>query len=327
MSAKYVLGIDLGTTNCVLAFVTLDAESPQVGLLEIPQLVAANTVEGRTSLPSFLYLASDHEAASGGFDLPWAEGRRYGVGEFARRQGADVPQRTVAAAKSWLCHSRVDRRQPILPPGAPAEVEQVSPVTASQRYLEHLLAAWNARFPDAPAAEQIVVLTVPASFDAAARELTREAAIAAGLPADLVLLEEPQAAVYSWLTTRGEDWRKELTAGDRLLVCDIGGGTTDLTLVDVADEKGELELRRLAVGDHLLVGGDNMDLALAHQVAELFAKQGVKLDAWQSVALWHSCRDAKEILLAADAPESHRVSVLGRGSKSDWWHRVGRRTP
>lgn len=315
MSAKYVLGIDLGTTNCVLAFVGLDSEPPEVRLLEVPQLVAASTVASRTSLPAFLYLATDHETSTGGFDLPWAEDRRYGVGEFARRQGADVPQRTVVAAKSWLCHSRVDRRQPILPAGAPAEVPQVSPVTASQRYLEHLLAAWNARFPETPAAEQIVVLTVPASFDAAARELTREAAIAAGLPADLVLLEEPQAAVYAWLSARGENWRKELSEGDRLLVCDIGGGTTDLTLVDVADEQGELALRRLAVGDHLLVGGDNMDLALAHQVAELFAEQGVKLDAWQSVALWHSCRDAKEILLGADAPQSHRVSVLGRGSK------------
>lgn len=315
MTAKFVIGIDLGTTNCVLAYAPLEAETPRVELLKIPQLVAASTVDARESLPSFLYLAAEHEAESGGYDLPWAEGRRFAVGDFARRQGADVPQRTVAAAKSWLCHSRVDRRQPILPPGAPAEVDQVSPVTASQRYLEHLLAAWNARFPEAPAAEQIIVLTVPASFDAAARELTREAALAAGLPAELVLLEEPQAAVYSWLTGRGDEWRKDLTAGDRLLVCDIGGGTTDLTLVDVADDGGELELRRLAVGDHLLVGGDNMDLALAHQVAGLFAEQGVKLDAWQSVALWHACRDAKEALLATDAPDSHRVSVLGRGSK------------
>lgn len=336
MSAKYVLGIDLGTTNCVLAYAPLDAQNPQgeqgtrvsqstrgsqaqVEILQIPQLVAASTIESDNSLPSFLYLATEHEIASGAFDLPWASGQRYAVGQFARQQGADVPQRTVAAAKSWLCHRQVDRRQPILPPvladSPPGEVEQISPVTAAQRYLEHLLTAWNTQFPQAPVAEQIVVLTVPASFDAAARELTREAALAAGLPADLVLLEEPQAAVYSWLGERGESWRKDLTEGDRLLVCDIGGGTTDLTLVDVAAEQGELELRRLAVGDHLLVGGDNMDLALAHQVAELFAQQGVQLDAWQSVALWHACRDAKEVLLGANAPDSHRVSVLGRGSK------------
>ena len=242
-------------------------------------------------------------------------GRRYCVGEHARRQGAEMPERTVVAAKSWLCHSRVDRRQPILPYGAPETVEKVSPVTASRRYLEHLAACWDTAHPEAPVREQQVVLTVPASFDAAARELTREAAAAAGLPEDLVLLEEPQAAVYAWLAARGDAWREDLAKGDRLLVCDVGGGTTDLTLIDVAEQDGELELRRLAVGDHLLVGGDNMDLALAHRVAEMFQEQGVNLDAWQSVSLWHSCRDAKEALLSADPPESHRVSVLGRGSK------------
>lgn len=315
MTAKYVLGIDLGTTNCVLAYAALDTESPQVELFEIPQLVAANTVESRATLPSFLYVAPEHEAASGALGVPWKRDMPFAAGEYARRRGAEMPDRTVVAAKSWLCHSGVDRRQPLLPDGAPAEVPRSSPVTVSRRYLEHLVAAWNARFPEAPVSQQHVVLTVPASFDAAARELTREAALAAGLPESLVLLEEPQAAVYSWLVARGDAWRKDLSKGDRLLVCDVGGGTTDLTLIDVAEADGELELRRLAVGDHLLVGGDNMDLALAHRVAELFADQGVKLDAWQSVSLWHSCRDAKEMLLAADAPESHRVSVLGRGRK------------
>ena len=226
-----------------------------------------------------------------------------------------MPERTVVAAKSWLANSRVDRRQPILPYAAPAEVDEISPVSASQRYLEHLIGAWNQKFPDTPAEQQLVVLTVPASFDAAARELTREAALAAGLPTEFVLLEEPQAAVYSWLAVRGDRWRKDLTAGNRLLVCDIGGGTTDLTLIDVAEKNGELELRRLAVGDHLLVGGDNMDLALAYRVAELFAERGVKLNAWQSVSLWHSCRDAKESLLGSRTPETYPVSVLGRGSK------------
>jgi hypothetical protein len=315
MAAKYVLGIDLGTTNSVVAYAPLDANSPAIELLEIPQLVAANTIEVRHSLPSFLYLAPEHEASSGALDLPWESRRRFAVGEFARQQGAAMPERTVVAAKSWLAHRRVDRRQPILPYGAPAEVDKISPVSASQRYLEHLIGAWNQKFPDAPAQQQLVVLTVPASFDAAARELTREAALAAGLPTELVLLEEPQAAVYSWLAVRGDRWRKDLTAGDRLLVCDIGGGTTDLTLIDVAEQNGALELRRLAVGDHLLVGGDNMDLALAHRVAELFAARGVKLNAWQSVSLWHSCRDAKESLLGSRTPETYPVSVLGRGSK------------
>jgi hypothetical protein len=238
------------------------------------------------------------------------------VGEFARRQGAEVPHRVVAAAKSWLCHSRVDRHQPILPWNASTDVEKVSPVTAAQRYLEHLVAAWEHAFPDAPAREQHVVLTVPASFDASARELTREAATAAGLPPSLVLLEEPQAAVYSWLNATGNRWRRILRVGDTLLVCDVGGGTTDLTLVEVAEEGGELVLRRRAVGNHLLVGGDNMDLAMAHFVARRFAEKGVQLDPWQSVALWHSCRTAKESLLAqADGRKTHPISVLGRGKK------------
>jgi hypothetical protein len=315
MPSSYVLGIDLGTTNSVLAYAPLAAEKPQVQLLPIPQLVAPGVIENRTGLPSFLYLAAEHEAASGVFDLPWKSDNKIAVGELARKQSAENPQRTVAGAKSWLAHSKVDRHQPILPWGAPAEVPKVSPVTASRRYLEHLVAAWEHAFPNAPIAEQLVVLTVPASFDAAARELTREAALAAGLPAGLILLEEPQAAVYSWLTVTGERWRRVLKVGETLLVCDVGGGTTDLTLVGVDQEGGELVLRRLAVGDHLLVGGDNMDLALAHFVAGKFGEKGVQLDPWQSVSLWHQCRAAKETLLAERGPKKHALSVLGRGSK------------
>lgn len=311
----YLLGIDLGTTNSVVAYTPLDAEEPQVELLPIPQLVAAATVETRTSLPSFLYLASQHEAGQGSFDLPWAEGRDYAVGQWARQQSAEVPDRTVVAAKSWLCHSRVDRHQPILPWHAPDDVAKVSPVVAAQRYLEHLVATWEAAFPDAPVAEQEVVLTVPASFDASARELTREAASAAGLPANLLLLEEPQAAVYAWLLSQRDQWRKVLKVGESLLVCDVGGGTTDLTLVSVNEASGDLTLERKAVGSHLLVGGDNMDLTLAHYVAGLFAEKNVKLDPWQSVSLWHSCRAAKEDLLSESGSKKHPIAVLGRGSK------------
>jgi len=315
MAPAFVVGVDLGTTNGVAAYAPLGGSQADVQLLSIPQLTAAHTLEHRASLPSFLYFASEGEAASGALDVPWAAERRYAVGEWARRQAAEAPDRTVAAAKSWLAHSKVDRRQPILPWNASAELPKASPVTASQRYLEHLAAAWQAQFPEAPLAEQQVVLTVPASFDAAACELTREAAIAAGLPPDLTLLEEPQAAVYAWLAARGERWRKDLRPGDRLLVCDVGGGTTDLTLIGVSAEEGGLSLRRLAVGDHLLVGGDNMDLALAYRASELLAGQGVKLDPWQSVGLWHACRNAKETLLSADGPETHPVAVLGRGRK------------
>ena len=312
---SYILGIDLGTTNSVLAYAPLSAEQPAVKILPIPQLVAPGVVEERTTLPSYLYLAAEHETAGGAFDLPWSKGNAFAVGELARRKSAEAPQRVVSGAKSWLSHSRVDRHQPILPWQAPAEVPKISPVTASRRYLEHLVAAWEHAFPDAPVAQQHVVLTVPASFDAAARELTREAALAAGLPANFVLLEEPQAAVYSWLTVMGDKWRKALKVGETLLVVDVGGGTTDLTLVGVDQEQGKLMLRRIAVGDHLLVGGDNMDLALAHFVAGKFAEKNVKLDPWQSVSLWHSCRAAKETLLAENAPKKHPISVLGRGSK------------
>ncbi len=178
MASTYVIGIDLGTTNCVLAYTRLDADQSDVRLLRIPQLTSAHTVEQRDALPSFVYLASEHETRDKSIDLPWAADRDFAVGEYARRQGAEMPQRTVAAAKSWLCHSRVDRREKILPWNAPAEIQKISPVTASQYYLEHLVAAWNAAFPDYPLADQTVVLTVPASFDAAARELTREAALA-----------------------------------------------------------------------------------------------------------------------------------------------------
>ncbi len=191
------------------------------------------TVEARSMLPSFLYLGTEQEAKSGNFALPWEKRPHTAVGELARKQAAEVPTRTVAAAKSWLAHSRVDRHQAILPWNAPADVPKVSPVAASRRYLEHLVAAWEAAFPDAPIAEQHVVLTVPASFDASARELTREAALAAGLPDSLLLLEEPQAAVYAWLADMGDRWRRQLKVGDTLLVCDVGGGTTDFTLIGV----------------------------------------------------------------------------------------------
>ncbi len=314
MSAKYVVGIDLGTTNCVVGYAALDAEKPRIELLEVPQLVDVGTLESRTSLPSFLYIAGEHEKNKT-FDLPWAKKQGFAVGEFARRQAAEVPERTVGAAKSWLCHGRVDRREAILPWNAPDDVAKISPVDATQRYLEHLQSAWNAAFPDALLADQNVVLTVPASFDPVARELTREAALAAGLPNEFVMLEEPQAALYAWLASVGDRWRKLLNVNQRVLVCDVGGGTTDLTLVSVAEEGGDLTLERQAVGDHLLVGGDNMDLALAHLAAGKFVEKKVKLNPWQTVSLWHSCRNAKELLLSADGPNKQSISVLGRGSK------------
>jgi molecular chaperone DnaK (HSP70) len=315
MSARYSIGIDLGTTNSVLAYAALAEEAPKIQLLPIPQLVAASTVEPRNMLPSFTYLATPQESAAGAYDLPGETKRTYAVGALAQKQAADVPMRTVVAAKSWLAFSRVDRREAILPWNAPAEVAKISPVEASRRYLHHLAATWAAAFPQDALEAQQVVLTVPASFDAAARELTREAALEAGLPEDLILLEEPQAALYAWLADMGDAWRRQLKVGDTLLVCDVGGGTTDFTLIGVIDEGGGLGLRRIAVGNHTLVGGDNMDLALAHFAAGAFAEKKVQLDPWQSVSLWHACRAAKEALLAENGPKTHPVAVLGRGSK------------
>src|SRR5215510_1290375 len=313
--ATYAIGMDLGTTNSVIAYMQLDQDDAQPQVLSVPQLVAPAAVESRFYLPSFLYLGSEHEATTGNYDLPWHQGGHDAVGELARQQAAAMPMRTVAAAKSWLCYSRMDRHQPLLPWGAPSDVPKVSPVDASRRYLAHLVAAWHHEFPAAPIAEQRVVLTVPASFDASARELTREAALAAGLPADLILLEEPQAALYAWLADCGEQWRRHLGVGDTLLVCDVGGGTTDFTLIGVDETDGTLELQRMAVGTHTLVGGDNMDVALAHFASTAFANKGLQLDAWQSVSLWHACRTAKEALLVLEGPQTYPVAVLGRGRR------------
>ncbi len=317
MPSKYVIGIDLGTTNSVVAYAPadVDSKSASIELLQLPQLVAAGTVESLESLPSFVYLATEAETNNQSLDLPWPSEPRTAVGQFARTRSADAPNRSVVSAKSWLCHHKVDRRAPILPFDSPDDVGKISPVEATRQYLAHLAAAWDHKFPDAPIQQQQVVLTVPASFDPVARELTRESAVAAGLPADFVLLEEPQAALYAWLNQQGDDWRKKLSVGNTILVCDVGGGTTDLTLISVEEEAGNLELNRVAVGNHLLVGGDNMDLATAHVVAGKFAEKGTKLNPWQSVSLWHSCRKAKETLMSPSGPETHSISVLGRGSK------------
>lgn len=312
MTASYSVGIDLGTTNSVVSYMPLDDQA-NIQLLRIPQVIQPGQIEARDSLPSFLYLPRDGEvdALRTAFATDPASGV---VGAYARSQAAENPQRVVVAAKSWLCHSGVGRTEAALPWQSPPEVSKVSAQDCTVRFLSHLVAAWNDQHPDAPLRDQQVVLTVPASFAPAARELTHEAAIAAGLPETFVLLEEPQAAVYRWLFDRGDKWRETLKPGDVLLVVDVGGGTTDLTLVTVSETDGTLNLQRLAVGNHLLLGGDNMDLALAHFVSRRFAEQGHDLDPWQSVSLWHACRDAKEELLRADGPDKHTIAVLGRGS-------------
>ncbi|MCZ7687075.1 MAG: Hsp70 family protein [Sandaracinaceae bacterium] len=315
--ASYAIGIDLGTTHCALSYVDLDlSEGEQVAqhVLSIPQVMTPGNVEGRELLPSFLYLPKAGELPEGALTLPWDADPKLGAGEVARGLGAKTPIRVVASAKSWLCHGGVDRRAPILPAGAPEEVHKVSPLEASIRYLEHLRDAWNAKYPDAPIDEQEVVITVPASFDPAARELTAEAAREAGL-SNMVLLEEPQAALYSWIQGSEGGWREQVKPGDVILVVDVGGGTTDLSLIAVAERGGALELHRVAVGDHILLGGDNMDLALAVAVRSKLEEDGKKLDGWQLTALTHACRAAKEQLLSDAELDAVPVVVPSRGSK------------
>jgi hypothetical protein len=320
-SSRYVVGIDLGTTNSALAYVDTavgEGQDPVVVHLPIPQVVQPGTVEERQLLPSFLYLPGPNEQPAGALKLPWAPDRDYAVGEFARSFGSQVPTRLVASAKSWLCHAGVDRRQPLLPWKAPENARRLSPLEASTLYLKHLCEGWNyliARdITENRLEQQDIILTVPASFDAVARELTVEAARAAGLE-HITLLEEPQAAFYAWIDASHEGWRKQVEVGDVVLVCDVGGGTTDLSLIAVSEEGGQLVLTRVAVGDHILLGGDNMDLALAHAAAQGFAAKGTKLDAGQMHMLWHSCRLAKERLFSDTQAASAPVTVLGRGSR------------
>jgi molecular chaperone DnaK (HSP70) len=317
-AARYVVGIDLGTTNSVVAYVDtaggeFDADRPPVEVLAVPQLVKAGLVEPLPRLPSFLYVPTAGEFKDASLALPWTKKPARLVGELARARGAEVPRRVVSSAKSWLCTVAADPNEAILPWGAPDDVEKVSPVDAQAAYLTHLRDAWDASMP-ATLAEQEVLLAVPASFDAAARELTAKAATAAGLR-EVRLIEEPQAAFYAWLASTGGGWRESVRVGDVILVCDVGGGTTDLTLVAVGEENGGLVLERKAVGDHILLGGDNMDLALAHTVAARLGTSGTKIDEWQLRGLVHGCREAKETLLAGEAPAKTPVVVLGRSRK------------
>jgi len=301
------IGIDLGTTNCALAFAKVEDDATAVSLFPILQWVHVNEERAENLLPSFLYLASptDFQANPA---VPKAV-----VGMLAQVRGAEVPGRLVSSAKSWLGHSGVDRTAPILPAEATEGVERVSPVEASAKYLEHMRLAWDKAHPKSKLAEQQVLITVPASFDAVARELTEQAAAKAGFK-NVVLLEEPQAAFYAWIE-RHANWREMVGAGDSILVVDIGGGTTDFTLIAAKDQGGELALERVAVGDHILLGGDNIDLALARTLEAELAEKKTKVDRLQFQALWQQARIAKEGLLAADAKtDKWPITILGKGS-------------
>lgn len=313
----YSIGIDLGTTNSALAFREIE-EVSGVGVASIPQLVNLNEVAAEPLLPSFLYIPGEKEFPTDATKLPWGSNNndsdsRFIIGRFAQRRGAEVSSRLVSSAKSWLSYSATDRTAAILPWKAAEGVTRISPVDASAAYLRHLRMAWQHEHPEAPFAEQEVLVTIPASFDAVARELTEKAAVAAGYN-NVTLLEEPQAAFYAWIE-RHDDWRQRIGKGDLILVIDIGGGTTDFTLISVSERDGQLQLDRVAVGDHILLGGDNIDLALAHTVAAELTANGTKIDSFQLQALWNNCRLAKEKLLDPVSPASEvPVTILGKGS-------------
>ena len=320
MAAKYIVGIDLGTTNSALAHcdATAAEQNSQIEVQSIPQLVDPNEVAERTLLPSFLYIPGEFDFPKGSLALPWDPKPKFVVGELARKRGAESPNRLVASAKSWLSYASVDRTAPILPWQTPEEVPKLSPVEASSQFLRYLRTVWDSGSAEEQGqlalADQDVLLTVPASFDEEARELTRRAAEEAGYH-HVTLLEEPQAAFYAWLESQGDAWRHRVKVGDLILVCDIGGGTTDFSLILVSEANGELTLKRVAVGDHILLGGDNMDLALARFLQQRLEVSGNRIDLWQLQALWHQCRMAKEKLFESPKMQTRPITLLGKGTK------------
>ena len=343
---RYIVGIDLGTTNTVAAYTEAvhsdyikkneplktkahsgtDDDRPEIKLFKIPQFTGAKTIEKRDALPSFLYILQDDESFDTNLKLPWEKSNTLVAGEFARERGVELPHKLVSSSKSWLCNQNVDRESPLLPYETPLNREEhekpeskkkISPVEASCAILSHIKNAWNHEMagddPDLKLENQEIYLTVPASFDTVARQLTIKAAKMAGLE-NPVLIEEPQAAFYSWINRSWDKWRKTIKKGDLVLVCDIGGGTSDFSLIEVKEgQDGNLELERLAVGDHLLVGGDNIDLALTYYIKAELEKKGKKLDLWQMRALVHSSRKAKEALCSGEGKDKYPVTILGRG--------------
>ena len=314
MSARFIIGIDLGTTNTAVGYVDTQAANPKVTRFDIPQLIGPGEFAERRQLPSFVYMAGEHDLTQSETALPWDDRRRFVVGELAQIQGAVVANRVISSAKSWLCHGGVDRHAGILPWGTDDDVVKLSPVACSAMLLRHVKETWEHKMGDEnPLEEQEVIVTIPASFDEAARELTVAAADAAGFE-DLRLVEEPQAAFYSWIDQHSGKERKEiLTPGQWVLVFDVGGGTTDFTLIQVGED-GE-SLKREAVGDHLLLGGDNIDMAIAKTLESELTGDKKRLSMKQWHQLIHGCRFAKERILSSDSLEEVNVNVAGGGSK------------
>ena len=349
-ASRYVVGFDLGTTNSAVTYVDTEETPWRVQTFAVPQLVASGQVEARETLPSFHYQPAPGELPPEAIRLPWDKAKRtqgraknsarddaqedpsHIVGFFARDHGALVPGRLISSAKSWLCHSGVDRTAGLLPWHGATDLRRLSPLEVSSRYLTHVRDAWDVRFPHDPLAQQDFVLTLPASFDEVARELTVKAAAMAGLPR-VVLIEEPQAAFYAWIYAHSHDWDRLVQPGQKILVCDVGGGTSDFTLIRVRrGEGGKVRFHRVAVGDHLILGGDNLDLALAHHLEQRLVpgdpvaagdsgaqsppgpRHG-KLEPRQWAMLVQRCRQLKETLLGAGAPEQLTLSLPWSGSR------------
>ena len=318
MSSCCVVGIDLGTSNCAISTASLSegssSDEAEIYALSVPQVAGPGSLQESRLLPSAILILPEDEYHEGGFKMPWGEDVPYVIGNYARERGGLMADRLVASAKSWLCNTRVDRRERILPWGSElvnADLK-LSPLMASALYLSHLREAL-ANSGDQFNGDKSVVLTVPASFDEVARSLTLEAAQESGWGA-VTLLEEPLAAFYDWVNQTGRNWRKQIQPGDLVLVCDVGGGTADFSLIAVSENEGQLDLRRVSVGDHSLLGGDNMDLALAFHLRESFQAAGEELDAWSFKSLVHQARAAKEKLLDGTDLESVSITLPSRGS-------------
>ncbi len=316
LPSRFVVGIDLGTTNSAVTYIDTQRSDWEIGVLSMPQLVAVGELESLDTLPSFYYqpaVASETDS----FALPWdKKSPRFCVGAYARDETAITSGRGIASAKSWLCHAAVDRTAPLLPWQGAADVKRLSPVEVSSSYLKHIRKSWNHQFPGHPLSEQDIVLTLPASFDEVARAFTIQAAADAGLKR-VVLIEEPQAAFYAWVYKHAKDWDAKISVGQKILVCDIGGGTTDFTLIRVRKSTGdqEVQFHRVAVGNHLILGGDNLDLAIAK-----FIEKKLVGDAHLSPAQWDVLvgisRNVKEKMLAAgDRPAEFSVSLPGIGAQ------------
>ncbi|MBD3346631.1 MAG: Hsp70 family protein [Chitinivibrionales bacterium] len=315
MAKDHTIGIDLGTSNCALALALPDS----IQVLPVPQISGQDRISEESTFASALYIPWDKQFTEGSINLPWSTGNeKYLAGNFARETGARMPDRLITSAKSWLCQGTIDPRKPVLPWDSKTVKDKLSPLEVSRYFLTHLRNAFLMKCSEFGVSEDLasaqVVLTVPASFDEAARTVTAQAAVEAGWGENTVLLEEPQAAFYSWLHVAGNQWRDQVAPGELILICDVGGGTTDFSLIAVGEHEGNLELERISVGRHVLLGGDNMDLALAHALRMKLEEENESIESNRFLALIHSTRKAKESLFEKEDLDEIQVAVASSGS-------------